>query len=157
MMFGEFRYGVLVTGTDRAEQILGLIPELCQVGTDGQSAGGHDEPPCDARGPLASGRGGSKTPAVSAVFDQVDSVLPADGRRPARRAENSGARTSCASRLSLPVLYWDGQRSQYTVHSFLSTGQTLEAKAEVGDKRLTWGFEHPQAGLTRCTMTLKKQ
>ena len=28
-----------------AEQILGLVPELVQVGTDGQVTSGHDEPP----------------------------------------------------------------------------------------------------------------
>jgi hypothetical protein len=30
---------------DRFEQILGLVPELIQVGADGQLTVGHDEPP----------------------------------------------------------------------------------------------------------------
>jgi hypothetical protein len=52
------------------------------------------------------------------------------------------------------VIYWDAQRNQYTMRSFVGTGMTLEAKAEVSDRKIVWGFEHPQAGLMRYTITL---
>jgi len=41
------------------------------------------------RGPLASGEGGSLEPFRSCDRAQVDSVLPADGRRPARLPDDA--------------------------------------------------------------------
>jgi hypothetical protein len=34
-----------ITGVSGAEQILGLVLELIEVGTDRQATDGHDEPP----------------------------------------------------------------------------------------------------------------
>jgi hypothetical protein len=70
------------------------------------------------------------------------------------KARDAGAETGMTVHDAFAVLYWDGSRNQYTVRSFVATGHTLEAKAEVGDRRLVWSFEHPQAGLTRYTITL---
>jgi hypothetical protein len=67
---------------------------------------------------------------------------------------NAGAEAGRVMHDALGVLYWDGQRNQYTLRSFVASGQMLEVKVDVGDKRLTWGYEHPQAGLMRYTISL---
>ena len=59
-------------------------------GRTGRRRAGHDEPPWDARGPLASGEGGSVKPNAVLRCTQVDSVLSADGRRPARPIQGTG-------------------------------------------------------------------
>lgn len=70
------------------------------------------------------------------------------------KATNAGPETGMIVHDAFAVLFWDAQLRRFTVRTFVSTGQTLEVKAEVGDRRLTWGFEHPQAGLTRYTIAL---
>jgi hypothetical protein len=70
------------------------------------------------------------------------------------RMTNAGAMTGNVAHDAFAVIYWDGQRNQYTLRSFVANGTTLEAKVEVGDRKVVWGFEHPQAGLTRYTITL---
>lgn len=70
------------------------------------------------------------------------------------KATNAGAETGMIVHDALAVIYWDAQRNAYIVRAFVSTGQTLETTAEVGDRRIVWGFEHPQAGLTRYTVSL---
>ena len=74
-----------IAGVNRAEQILGLVLELVEVGTDGQVTNGHDEPPWKCPGSAGVGRKEVREnqPLLHATA-QVDSVLSADGRRPAR-------------------------------------------------------------------------
>jgi hypothetical protein len=67
---------------------------------------------------------------------------------------NAGAMTGTVAHDALAVIYWDVQRNQYTLRSFVANGSTLETKAEVSDRKVMWGFEHPQAGLMRYTITL---
>jgi hypothetical protein len=52
------------------------------------------------------------------------------------------------------VIYWDVERRQYTIKTFVANGNSLETKAEVGDGKVVWGFDHPQAGSMRYTITL---
>lgn len=67
---------------------------------------------------------------------------------------NAGPMTGKVAHDALAVIHWDDQRKQYTIRSFVANGFTLETKVEVGDRKIVWGFEHPQAGLTRYTITL---
>jgi hypothetical protein len=74
-----------IAGVDRAEQIFGLVLELVQVGNDGQATSGHDEPPRKCPGSACVGRQEVReNRTVTLENAQVDSVLSADGRRPAR-------------------------------------------------------------------------
>jgi hypothetical protein len=52
------------------------------------------------------------------------------------------------------VLYWNEQAKRYEFRSFLANGRTLETTAEVGDRRLVWGFQSPEAGRIRYTITV---
>lgn len=70
------------------------------------------------------------------------------------KATNAGESTGSVIHDAFAVIYWDVQRSQYTIRTFTAAGVTLETKADVGDKRIAWGYEHPQAGLMRYTITL---
>ncbi len=45
MVLLDLRDGIGFAAANGAEQILRLVPELFQVGTDGQATIGHDEPP----------------------------------------------------------------------------------------------------------------
>src|SRR5690348_7435246 len=55
MKLGELQRRRRFAGVEGAKEVLGLMPELVEVGPDGQVTTGHDEPPRIARGPLASG------------------------------------------------------------------------------------------------------
>jgi hypothetical protein len=59
MVGRELGNAVGVTPLNRAEQVLGLTPELTQVGMHGKVTLGHGQPPWYARCPLAAGEGGS--------------------------------------------------------------------------------------------------
>jgi hypothetical protein len=76
-----------IAAAHRAQQILRLMLELIEIGTDGQVTIGHDGPPWfETRGPLARAtRRFVRT--VRRTLAQVDSVLSADGWRPARRGQ----------------------------------------------------------------------
>ena len=82
----QFRGGLGVSLLDGAEEVLRLVLELIQVRTDGQVTVGHDEPPWMCPSPPTRAKGGSWKPIAvqSRSTTQVDSVLSADGRRPAR-------------------------------------------------------------------------
>jgi hypothetical protein len=74
-----------VAATDGVEQIFGLVPELLEIRTKGKTTIGHDGPPrSGCRRPHAGKKEvrGNRTGVVA----QVDSVLSADGWRPARQA-----------------------------------------------------------------------
>ena len=88
MVLAELRERLGIAGVDRAEQILGLVLELVEVGTNGQAANGHDEPP--RRCPWSAGVGRRRFVRTWRVGRdrQVDSVLSADGRRPARHGHS---------------------------------------------------------------------
>src|SRR3954469_17964015 len=45
MVLAEFGDRACVTSMDGAEEFLGLPVKLLEIRTDGQTAGGHDEPP----------------------------------------------------------------------------------------------------------------
>src|SRR5688572_3563494 len=45
MMLAHFGNRIRIAGVDGAEEFLGLTAKLLQVGTDRQTADGHDEPP----------------------------------------------------------------------------------------------------------------
>ena len=45
MMLAHFGDRIRISGVDGAEEFLGLTVKLLQVGTDRQTANGHDEPP----------------------------------------------------------------------------------------------------------------
>ena len=49
----------MVAPVKRAEEVLCLMPDVAQVWPRREVTSGHDEPPSRARGPLASGKGGS--------------------------------------------------------------------------------------------------
>ncbi|MGH7909826.1 MAG: hypothetical protein ACRENW_08265, partial [Thermodesulfobacteriota bacterium] len=55
-----------------------------QVGADGKATNGHDEPPWGMPGVRSSGQQEVRINRVVQQRNQVDSVLPADGRRPER-------------------------------------------------------------------------
>ena len=76
-----------VTSVNIAEEILGLVPELIQVGSDGQATMRHDEPP---EVPGVRWRRARRFVVILpfGTTCQVDSVLSADGMRPARTADD---------------------------------------------------------------------
>jgi hypothetical protein len=45
MMLPQFGNGIRVAAPDIAQQILCLVPELIEIGADGQVTIGHDGPP----------------------------------------------------------------------------------------------------------------
>ena len=73
-----------VAGVDVAKKVFGLAVKLIEVGPDGQAADGHDEPPSMSPWSAASGKEVRLSRPNVCQSGQVDSVLPADGRRPAR-------------------------------------------------------------------------
>ena len=65
----------------RLQQVLRLVFELIEIRTDGQTNGMTSLLTCP--GSAGSGEGGSQDEHTALANMQVDSVLPADGRRPA--------------------------------------------------------------------------
>jgi hypothetical protein len=55
-LVAEIRRGFRVASLDRAEQILGLVLELSEIGTNGQVTVRHDEPPLSMPGVRMDGR-----------------------------------------------------------------------------------------------------
>jgi hypothetical protein len=58
-MFAPLADRSRVAGMEGAEQFLGLTMKLLEVGTDGQAADGHDEPPQKSPWSAGIGQGGS--------------------------------------------------------------------------------------------------
>jgi hypothetical protein len=70
----------------RAKKIFGLMVELIEIGADRQTAAGHDEPPSLRPWSARAGQRRFGDHSERLKTAQVDSVLSADGRRPARLA-----------------------------------------------------------------------
>jgi hypothetical protein len=62
--------------------------ELIEVGVDGKMTFGHGGPPSNAP-VVRRDRAKEVRENLLSITEQVDSVLPADGRRPARRDKDS--------------------------------------------------------------------
>jgi len=73
---------------DGTEKFFGLTLKLLQIGPDRQATNRHDEPP--SMSPRSAGVGQRRfgNHVRTLANGQVDSVLSADGRRPARPASN---------------------------------------------------------------------
>lgn len=52
------------------------------------------------------------------------------------------------------VVRWDAATQKYIFRSYVGSGNSLETTAEVGDRKLVWGFEVPGQGKMRYTITL---
>ncbi len=94
MMFAQLRDCSRIILFHGAQQILGLMFELIEVGTDGKVAIvellGHNGPPSwSCPGSAAAGEKEVRENLGFREFAQVDSVLSADGRRPVRRGQYS--------------------------------------------------------------------
>jgi hypothetical protein len=55
MVFLQFSSRGWIAAPDRAEQIFRLVPEMIEIGPDGQVTIGHDEPPREC--PASAGSG----------------------------------------------------------------------------------------------------
>ena len=88
-----------VAGMDVPKKFFGLTVQLIEVGPDGQTTDRHDEPP--STGPGSAGVGQRRFGdhvRTSGDLLQVDSVLSADGRRPARPSSSYPRNVRYASR-----------------------------------------------------------
>jgi Protein of unknown function (DUF1579) len=63
-----------------------------------------------------------------------------------------GARTPVHN--AFAVVSHDAATGRYLMRAFTRGGHFVDATAEVGDQRLVWGFDHPQMGTVRYTLTL---
>jgi hypothetical protein len=61
MVLAQLGAPIGIAGVDGAKKLLRLTMKLFEIGADRQAADRHGEPPERARGPLASGEGGSAT------------------------------------------------------------------------------------------------
>lgn len=52
------------------------------------------------------------------------------------------------------TLWWDAEANRYRMRAHLATGQAVETEPVVTDSTLVWGFQHPQVGHIRYTISL---
>jgi hypothetical protein len=52
------------------------------------------------------------------------------------------------------TVWYDETAERYRMRAHLATGQTVDAEPRVSRDTLVWGFQHPQAGHIRYTVTL---
>ena len=81
MVLSKFGHRGGLAPMDRAKEILRLVPQLIQIGTDGDVTIGHDEPPLEWPG-VRTHRAEEVRMNHCTRSNQVDSVLSADWRHP---------------------------------------------------------------------------
>ena len=70
------------------------------------------------------------------------------------RAADPGVPANTIVHDAFGVITWDAAARQYRVRTHVANGFSVESVVDLGDRRMTWGFEHPQGGKVRYTITL---